>query len=495
MKTFISKFNGKEYNTAHMVNYSRYVMKQKPDWTIEDFYNYEFDCDIPVCEMCGEKVKFKSFSDGYYKHCTKCRKENSLNALIKNTFIDGYDNFLKNNYEKLYKENWKSKKFIDPYDNIEYSGTLTFSRHVFKTKCKRNINDSFWNVSKKCEICGDDFSSNMFKNKTLCHTCAKKYGLNKETKDVHVSLTNYEAKLYGEKIELLTDYTDFIKFITDNQLWKHKHLQKYIPSRDYRRALWNDIIKTRHCNFILDYVDSIPVFFFYNEKKNIYLPVLNRGFKFFTEKNVSCETCGKQFTTNVQIFHTGKKLEYVYDNKFCSPGCYHKSMQYRPYNEHTGNLISKKLKERIATGTFTPCIINSLTRKAISISEYPNNKFRSSWELAFWYLNKDALDYASSFEKLRIQYFSTVKNKNRTYIVDFIDMVNKIVYEIKPSSKVDDEEVQNKLTSLEKWCNINKYSLQIIDETYFIQKIESGETFDFLEKYQKNILQLKKRNL
>jgi hypothetical protein len=91
--------------------------------------------------------------------------------------------------------------------------------------------------------------------------------------------------------------------------------------------------------------------------------------------------------------------------------------------------------------------------------------------------------------------FSTVKNKNRTYIVDFIDMVNKIVYEIKPSSKVDDEEVQNKLTSLEKWCNINKYSLQIIDETYFIQKIESGETFDFLEKYQKNILQLKKRNL
>lgn len=54
---------------------------------------------------------------------------------------------------------------------------------------------------KKCEICGDDFHLTCLKTK-LCVIHAQKSGLNKETKDVHVSLTNYE-KLYGEKLNYL----------------------------------------------------------------------------------------------------------------------------------------------------------------------------------------------------------------------------------------------------------------------------------------------------
>ena len=71
------------------------------------------------------------------------------------------------------------------------------------------------------------------------------------------------------------------------------------------------------------------------------------------------------------------------------------------------------------------------------------------------------------YEKLRIPYFDTSKQKIRNYIIDFIDFNNKKVYEIKPKRCIDLRENPEKIKSLEKWCFENGFQMEIISEDYF----------------------------
>lgn len=56
-------------------------------------------------------------------------------------------------------------------------------------------------------------------------------------------------------------------------------------------------------------------------------------------------------------------------------------------------------------------------------SSFDNKRYRSSWEALYQYHNQYA-----EYETLRIQYL--LDNKNRVYIVDFIDHINKLVIEL-----------------------------------------------------------------
>lgn len=121
---------------------------------------------------------------------------------------------------------------------------------------------------------------------------------------------------------------------------------------------------------------------------------------------------------------------------------------------------SQTIKKLIKENKFTPPITNTWTHWE-SIYEYNGvkYKFRSSWEAAFWSVNKHL-----EFEKLRIQY--TYLEKEHTYIVDFIDNQNKIVYEIKPNNKyLIKEKIKEK--ALIEWCNINNYKYILISNEWF----------------------------
>ena len=150
------------------------------------------------------------------------------------------------------------------------------------------------------------------------------------------------------------------------------------------------------------------------------------------------------------------------------------------------------MKQKIKEGSFTPPVVNSMTRKAISLEKFIECKFRSSWELAFWYINKEQLEYNTTYEKLKIPYYDTIKGTFRTYIVDFIDKKNKKVYEIKPTTKIESQQNIDKIVSLEKWCKENNYSLEIITENYFIELIKNGFDFSFMKQYKKKIINLYK---
>jgi hypothetical protein len=129
------------------------------------------------------------------------------------------------------------------------------------------------------------------------------------------------------------------------------------------------------------------------------------------------------------------------------------------------NTLSKQVKERIKLGKWTPECTNSWCYSRYSIQFYRNGnivnqKVRSSWEAFFQLLNPNLL-----YEKLRLPY--TYKGEWHTYLIDFIDIENKIVYELKPSSEIKKNRNILKENVLIKWCIENNYTYKKIDEHYF----------------------------
>ncbi len=140
---------------------------------------------------------------------------------------------------------------------------------------------------------------------------------------------------------------------------------------------------------------------------------------------------------------------------------------------------SNKMKENIAEGKFTPCVTNSWanSRCKIEIDGF-EKKYRSTWEAVFQILNPTC-----KYEKLRIKYISPKDNEWHNYIVDFIDEVNKKVYEVKPNSTKNTEINIIKEKYLLKWCYENNYTYNQINDDWFF---ENAKKLDY-NKYDNKI--------
>jgi hypothetical protein len=121
------------------------------------------------------------------------------------------------------------------------------------------------------------------------------------------------------------------------------------------------------------------------------------------------------------------------------------------------------MKKKILNGDFTPCVTNSWANSRCKIKfddvEY---KFRSTWEGMFWLITK------YEYEKIRIPYINE-KGENSTYIVDFVDRKNKVLYEIKPNSMKNN--IRNKLKEkfAKEWCLKNDFKYEYISDDFFIK--------------------------
>jgi hypothetical protein len=232
-----------------------------------------------------------------------------------------------------------------------------------------------------------------------------------------------------------------------------------------------------------------------------------------------CKICSNE----ISIFSKQKNGDWGYNN-FCSKSC-----MYKDPNRYTEEVISKQtenrnktmqklladetwakeykskiskkskeyyndpenrkkqsdvMKEKIKNGDFTPCIRNSLTQKTL---EYKGFKFRSRYEIIFFMYHYDFLKNKNiEYETLRIPY--TYKNSEHTYIVDFIDRENNIVYEIKPKDlKLKDKNLEKEL-ALINWAQNNQYTYYSITEDqlnlyYNNMKIENFE-IDLLNEFK-----------
>ena len=141
--------------------------------------------------------------------------------------------------------------------------------------------------------------------------------------------------------------------------------------------------------------------------------------------------------------------------------------------ESMKNKLSSIMKKKILSGDFTPKTENYKTFGMIEFKiDEKIKKVRSLWELLYW-LENDNLEY----EKIRIEYFDELTNKNKIYITDFFNSDKNEIIEIKPK-KYQDIRFENK----KKACEKQGFLFTVIDESYFnkfkndvniISKIES----------------------
>jgi hypothetical protein len=148
-------------------------------------------------------------------------------------------------------------------------------------------------------------------------------------------------------------------------------------------------------------------------------------------------------------------------------------------------LQSKYMIERIRSGEFTPNITNSFTHwdAKILLEDGSYKKFRSSWEACFWYSNRNL-----KYEYMRIPYINK-NGLNKTYIADFINETDDILYEIKPKSYFIKQ--KHKMDSIISYCNKNNIKFIWINEYNIMDYIDiaifEGENYKQLEKLFKGI--------
>lgn len=115
------------------------------------------------------------------------------------------------------------------------------------------------------------------------------------------------------------------------------------------------------------------------------------------------------------------------------------------------------MKKKILLGEFTP---NSNNRNTHWESSFNGRKYRSSWEALYQHINPLA-----QYEILRVEYM--FNNNTHIYIVDFVDHINKLVVEVKPTELCIGDKFLAKMIALTNWAKENKYSVVIADRAWF----------------------------
>jgi hypothetical protein len=185
--------------------------------------------------------------------------------------------------------------------------------------------------------------------------------------------------------------------------------------------------------------------------------------KFVTKKETKkycSQPCFTKHNNKKQSIETIlKRVEST--KKTVNTDTYKNKRKENPKIISANKIISEKMKQKILLGEFTPCITNSWT-KWVSFINIDNKikKFRSNWEAAFWLLNSE-----TQYETIRIPYI--IENQQHSYIVDFEDKKNKIIYEIKPSSLKNNDINNIKIKAAINWCNKMEYKFTIIDNEWF----------------------------
>jgi len=168
------------------------------------------------------------------------------------------------------------------------------------------------------------------------------------------------------------------------------------------------------------------------------------------------------YTTEAGIAHREKMSQFNSDNM----KRFNQTKRGKELIQKKAKEQSKRLKEKILNGTFTPKISNRRTHwdAKIKLDDGTIKKFRSSWEAVFW-----ASNMYLEYETLRIPW--TDKNMiNHVYIADFIDRTHNIVYEIKPRSCYVDQ--YEKMHAAINYCISNNLKFIWINESNILNYID-----------------------
>jgi hypothetical protein len=187
-------------------------------------------------------------------------------------------------------------------------------------------------------------------------------------------------------------------------------------------------------------------------------------FSFVYGKGI-CKNCNNEHTKLLNR-HGWKKWAKCCSEK-CENELHSKRQKGKNNSSHRMTIETKQsmkfklsliMKDKIKKGTFTP---KSENYQSFGMIEFKQNnvlkKVRSLWELIYW-INNEHLEY----EKIRIEYFDSLKKQKRIYISDFYDINNNTIIEIKPKKYQDVNFLDKK-----KACIDLGYNFLTVDEHYF----------------------------
>lgn len=440
-----------------------------------EIYCIEHNTNPNECKYCGDSTKFVNIFCGFKTYCEnpECRKKyitevNRKNAKKLCSGIDGYDNIILDNKELFISLNGVNS-IIDPYDGYEHK-----SMRFVTLRSETSLKGDYFYSTKKCLYCNTDIKYHIIKepNKTFCcKLCANYY------KNIDVDCQENLNKI--EYIRKLT-LSEFSKLVSENKIRSFPKILK--PTEIEKKIIFNSY--------------NIVGETFYDEKSKIYCNIiLSKGFKYnITLKMLSkegfididnyldlyhnCSVCGKTYKLNCSFIVDNdhklkvyKRFDSIY--KYCSSKCYiellksgNKNNRYE-YSDETKQKQSITLKEKILKGEFTPNNTNSYCFGRIN---YKNYKFRSTFELMFYFCVKDKYTTVE-FETIRIPYFCSKANKERIYIIDFI-LDNNLLIEVKPESERDNS--ADKISALEIYAKQNNYQFDICGEKFFKENLNDS---------------------
>lgn len=466
---------GSSYSSV--VNHLRYIYS-----SMEEAFLQENQCFPVICSECDTRTaKFLSFYDGYSDICKSktcySEKQKRVNKLIaKNRVKVGYDSYLANNIPEIKDLVFNNMPFVDTFLNK----THTNLREMKKGSESSMLDDSFKEM-KVCSICKSTFSDYFYSSKNTCSKkCSRqKAGIYANEAKKRIYAINAEKQTTADKSFIL-----FMESINNLEFSKQCHNGEIInfpkslkDSYPYRYIIFKSFTNNNDSSFYdkrLELYCSTHVFNRGNLRRNYTAYLLNYKnllsecelSKFFDTLHCSvCDTPVNKFNN----FLLTDTYEYVSPHVskycYCSERCYLNALKQ---NKHELYPITDEYKinhslnttKRIQSGKFTPKSNNRLTHwfKRDGIN------WRSSWEYAF-YIHNIFNGLTLYFEKIRIPY--VYLDKNKIYIVDFVDYDNKILYEIGPSSVKSDEKELAKQHAALNWCEKNGFIYKMIDETFF----------------------------
>ena len=120
--------------------------------------------ETPICPVCKtNKLKFRSFTKGYSHVCSNKCANKLIGENKKNSYKNGYDEFIKNNIQ-WYRDNYHKTEIYDIFDN-SYTGKKTLSKCIpLKIKNKGLFTNDYWFIEKDCKFCGKKFKLHILRD-------------------------------------------------------------------------------------------------------------------------------------------------------------------------------------------------------------------------------------------------------------------------------------------------------------------------------------------
>lgn len=446
---FICKKTGRQFEKFRSLMIH---IRNQYDNLLEAYLNEKEIKEIPKCPFCEKGRKFKSFNIGFQLTCggNECiqklyeqvNKQLGDNRKLK--YKDGYDEFIKQNID-FYKLHLHEKGIEDPFFKKKSNRYLA-SVMAANIKNKDIYNNKFWFEKRICECCKEEYEISTFSDRLRCSEyCYRIKGTELPKKFVNgfYIKDNYTIP---KKEDLVVGY------------WYDSFFQLYVPIRKHSLGFENYYFKQQ----------NIDLLSYYNHHNLMQECIICSKFYLRFRPNV--------LDNELNFVKIKKQLNHCTSRK-CYTECVKNRLFENMFSEETGNKISASLRKRVSEG-YTPKATNSWCHTRI---EFDGHLFRSSWELAFWLINKNPF---LEFETIRIPYF--FENKIKNYIVDFVDTKNNIIYEIKPLECRNTDQIVAKINSAKTWCLDNNYFYVIIGIEYFVKYKQ------FLENYLYAFPDLKK---